>query len=99
MNNTWAEPVMANVTSMNVAVDYINSITNNTFGAMLLLSIFTTSFIVFRKQGEVTAFTTSSFICFVLAGILTAIEISGDMWFVLFGAMTAVGIWASISKK
>jgi hypothetical protein len=88
-NASYPDP---NITGFYPMMDYANTVTSGAFGMGLMLGIFATFYIIFRRYGDMEAFATSSFIATVLGGILRSGNMIADWVFVLFIMMTGISI-------
>jgi len=92
-NVTWDQYAQANITGFYDSFAYYNSVTEDIFGAGLMMSLYVIFMLVFSRWGMKTAFSASSFIMFVLSGILRATGLIGDTFVVFFMVATGVALF------
>lgn len=98
-NVTWDAFAEPNITGLYDAFAYYNTVTNDVFGAGLMMALYAIFILVFSKWGIDKSFAASSFIMFVLSSILRATSLVGDIVVVFFMIMTAVSVVLMMRSK
>lgn len=95
----WLHQLPPNATDISQILRWVNSVTDNTFGSMTLISIFAISFIALKRYEFEEALTGSLTITSIIGILLYTMELISD--FIVIGLIVSLvlTIFALISKK
>jgi len=92
LNSSWNAYPYPNVTGFYDIITYANTSTDMLFSSGLVVTLWIIFFIIFRKKGEMIAFSTASFLTMTISSALWAIGLVNEVMILALAVMLGISI-------